>query len=195
MKTFAASLTVAALLLVTANAQARQYTTLASSLTIRGQYFDATVEGLRRYLETIRSNDPQLYAHLDPELSKLESRRNTALAVLLAGVGLGVVSTVYGFAGKKSCASPSVTDPSFAADADAWGRCNDDNMRTTATFTAVGLGAALAGLAISAALFPRRSDIFGIVNEHNRLSHEPLRWQLGYEPIHRTALAGASLSF
>ena len=205
MRTFTAFVIAAALLTVQASAQARMLqpmifptshtVTVPSSLSIRGQYFGATVGGLRSYVETIRLNDPALYDHLNPSLNKLELRQKTAVAVLVVGVGVGLFSTVYAFAGRKCCASPSVNDPSFAADMDAWGRCNDDNMRTMATFTSVGLGAALIGLIASAVLFPSRSDVLEIVNEHNRLSHEPLRWQLGYDPTHRTASAGASLAF
>ena len=205
MRTFIALVTAAALLTAKGSAQANMLqpmtvpashtVTVPSLLSIREQYFDATVGGLRGYLETIRSDDPELYARLDPRLSELETRQRAAVAVLVVGVGVGLVSTVYAFAGRKSCASPSVNDPNFAADMDAWGRCNDDNMRTTTTFALVGLGAVLVGGAVSAAIVPWRSDILEIVNEHNRLSREPLRWQLGYDPTHRTAIAGASLAF
>ena len=204
MRTFTALVTAAALLMIQASAQAHMSpmpfppphtVTVPSSVSIRGQYFDATVGGLRGYLETIRLNDPELYARLAPRLSKLESRRATAVAVLVAGVGVGLFSTVYAFAGTKSCSSPSLNDPSFSADMDAWGRCNSDNMQTMATFTAIGLGAALVGLVASAVISPGRSDVLEIVNEHNRLSREPLRWQLGYDPTRRTATAGASLAF
>jgi len=203
MRTFILLMTAAALVAAEGSSHAHpqaiqahpQAMVVPSSLSIRGEYFDASVDGLRGYLETIRSTDPDLYTKLDPKLSNLEWRRTAAVLVAVAAVGIGLGSMIYAFAARKSCNSPPVNDPNFSADVNAWANCNDDSMRTMATFSLVGLGTLTTGLFAAAFITPGRSDIFDIVNEHNRLRREPLRWQLGYEPTRRTAVVGASLAF
>jgi hypothetical protein len=45
------------------------------------------------------------------------------------------------------------------------------------------------------ALSPGRSDVLNLVNDHNRISREPLRLQLGYDPTNRLALGCVSTTF
>jgi hypothetical protein len=170
-------------------------TAAPGSFVIDGQYFDATLSGLRRYMESLRTRDPQLYSQLDPKLAQLESRQNTALVVLGLGIGVGLASTIYAFAGRKSCAEPQVGDANFAAEMNTWGQCNDDNMRFSSTFILLGLGAAMAGGFGAFAVSPSRSDLLEIVNQHNRLSREQLHWQIGYDPNHQTAFGRLKLAF
>lgn len=163
--------------------------------SLGNQQFDATTAGLRSYLETLRSKDARLYAELDPELHQLEQRRTTAIAVLATGIGIGAASFIYGIAGRDDCPAPSVNDPNFAASTAAWGACNDGNMQRMTAFGLVGLGAMIVGGVVGLAIAPERSDLLGFVNHHNRLSPEPLRLQMGYDPTHRFAYGGAALSF
>jgi len=37
--------------------------------------------------------------------------------------------------------------------------------------------------------------VLSLVNAHNRISHEPIRLQLGYDPTNRLALGGVSTVF
>lgn len=166
-----------------------------SHFKVHDQYFDATVGGLRDYLESIRSSEPALYDRLDPKVSELESRQATGIAALAIGAGVGAVSILYAFVGRKDCAMPSISDPNFDSKSNAWSQCNDDNAHTTITFISVGLGATLVGAIGWLILSPGRSDFLEFVNEHNRLSPEPLHWELGYDPSRRVAFGSASLSF
>jgi hypothetical protein len=170
-------------------------TAAPSSLVIGEQYFDASVGGLRSYLESIKSSDPNLYMQLDPKLAHLERRRDLAVVVLVTGLILDLGSTIYAFVGRNSCHEPSINDPNFAAGSDAWGRCNSENVSFSTTFILLGLGAGVAAGIGAYALSPSRSALFDLVNEHNRLNHEPLRWQLGYDPTHQTAYGRLRLAF
>jgi hypothetical protein len=164
-------------------------------LEVGNQVFDGSLSGFRTYLDAKRATDPQLFAQLDPQVRNLESQVTTAREVLVAGLIVGLVSTVYAFTGRKTCNSPPLTDPSFAADSQAWGDCNSDNITHLATFTGIGLGAIALGGIGAYAVSPHRSDLLNLVNEHNRISHEPIQLQLGYDPTNRLALGGVSKTF
>jgi hypothetical protein len=115
--------------------------------------------------------------------------------VAVGGVVVGLASVLYGVAGGDNCKDPSITDPNFAADTEAWGACNDRNMSKMATFTFVGLGAAVVGGIIAYASWPKHQDLLDVVNKNNRLSKQPLQWQVGYDPTQRFAFSGATVSF
>jgi hypothetical protein len=115
--------------------------------------------------------------------------------LLVAGLIVGLVSTVYAFTGRKTCNEPALSDPNFAADSQAWGDCNSDNIDHLAAFTGIGIGAIALGGIAAYAVSPHRSDLLNLVNEHNRISHEPIRLQLGYDPTNRLALGGVSTAF
>lgn len=171
-------------------------TTVASShLSIGNQVFEANVGGLRAYIDSIKDTQPQLYAQLAPDVQHLESRQHAALAVLFGGLAVGTASTIYAFASRNSCPEPALSDPNFAADSAAWGTCNQNNDARSATFLVVGLAAAAAGAFGAFAIAPVRSDILEVTNKHNRLSPTPLRLDLGYDPTHQLAFAGAALTF
>ena len=75
------------------------------------------------------------------------------------------------------------------------GACTSNNIDKTATFTFLGMGAAAAGAFGCHAIAPSRSDLLEFINKNNRLSPEPLRLQLGYDPNRQLAFAGATLAF
>jgi hypothetical protein len=164
-------------------------------LMVGNQVFEANVTGLRAYLESIKVTQPQLYAQLAPDVEGLESQRTTARTVLAIGVVAGLALGIYGFAGRPSCQNPPLSDPNFAADSDAWGACNEHNINMMALFGFLGAGAITAGAFGAWAIGPNRSDLLEVLNKNNRLSPEPLRLQLGYDPSHQLAFAGASLDF
>jgi hypothetical protein len=164
-------------------------------LTSNDQIYEVSVSGLRSYIESIKTTEPQLYAQLAPDVEHLESRRTAALAVLVTGLVAGVASSVYAFAGRSNCAEPSISDPNFAADSAAWGQCDQDNINKSATFLFIGLAAAAAGGFGAFAIYPSRADLLEVVNKNNRLGPTPLHLNLGYDPNHQFAFAGAALSF
>jgi hypothetical protein len=168
---------------------------IPNHLVVGNQVFEASVTGLRAYLESIKATQPQLYAQLAPDVESLESERTTARTVLAIGVVAGLALGIYGFAGRPDCQEPSIYDPNFGAKSDAWGACNEHNINMMALFGFLGVGAITAGAAGAWALSPSRTDLLEVVNKNNRLGPEPLRLQLGYDPSHQVAFAGASLAF
>ena len=168
---------------------------IPNHLAVGNQIFEANVTGLRAYLDSIKTTQPQVYAQLAPDVERLESQRSTARTVLVAGVVAGLAAGIYGFAGRPSCQNPPLSDPNFAAHSDAWSSCNEHNVETMAAFGFIGVGAIVAGGLAAWAIAPSRSDLLDVVNKNNRLSPEPLHLQLGYDPSRELAFAGAALTF
>ena len=164
-------------------------------LAVGSRVFDASVTGLRAYIESIKAAEPQLYAQLSPDIERLEAKQSAAYALVVIGLTAGVASTVYGFAARSTCQQPSVYDPQFAAKIAAWGACTEHNGDMTAEFAFIGLAAATAGAVGAYAVAPHRSDLLEVLDKNNRQSPEPLRLQLGYDPGRKLAFAGAALTF
>jgi len=177
------------------SASYRNTVVIPEHLQVGNQHFDASVTGFRSYLEDIKSSDPGLYGQLSPDVERLEAREDAATAVAVGGVVLGLASVIYGVAGRDTCNDPSITDPHFAADIQAWGDCNSRNMSKMATFTFVGLGAAVLGGIIAYASWPKHQDLLDLVNKNNHLSKQPLQLNVGYDPAQRFAFSGATVSF
>jgi len=166
-----------------------------SHLTVGDQEFDATIGGLRTYLDATKTRDPGLFLQLAPDVERLETKRTEAVVAAGVGVVAATVSIVYAFSGQSTCSAPAVTDPAFAAKSDAWAACNQNNTQHAGTFALLGTGALAAGLAAAWAIAPSRADILDVINKNNRLAPEPMRLQLGYDPVSRLAYGGVSLAF
>jgi hypothetical protein len=166
-----------------------------SHLDIGNQEFDMSVGGMRKYLETIRPARPDVYAHLSPDLERLESRADTAHVILAMGAALGLASGIVGLVARKDCPLPMVSDRAFLAKSAAWDACNQYNERTTATLSILGLALFAGGALSSIAQAPHRSDLLELVNKHNRLNIAPLQLQMGYDPGRRLTFGGATLKF
>ena len=166
-----------------------------SHLVVNDQLFDASPAGFRAYLETIKDSNGPLYAQLAPDVDRLESRTTTARTMLAAGLGLGLGLTIAGIVTRQDCQGPAVTDPDFAAKAEAWGACNRDNMSRMETFGLIGMAVATGGVIGALVTAPRRGDLLDLVNKHNRASADPMRLQIGYDPSRRFAHVGASIAF
>lgn len=164
-------------------------------LEVGHQVFDADVAGFRAYLETTRATEPQLYAQLDPQLARLEAQRTEARTVLAVGLIVGVAAIAYAFLGRVDCVQPQVTDPDVQSKLDAFDACNSDNGMHIALFSAIGVASLAAGGIGGALLSPGRDDLLGLVNAHNRLGHEPMRLQLGYDPSGHLARGGLAVTF
>ena len=168
---------------------------IPSHLTIKDQHVDLSVGGLRAYLESIRASDERLYGQLAADVDRLQARSTAATALLIAGVGIGLASTIYVASSRSDCALPSPSDPRFDAKSAAWDACNNENMRKMSRGALVGLtGFAAAGIA-ALIVTPKRSELLDVVNKHNRLNPEPLRLHLGYDPTRRFAFASAALTY
>jgi hypothetical protein len=181
-----------------ARAQARSgaaSTTVPTHLNILEQNFDDSVGGLRQYLQSLQPTNPALYAQLDPDLKRLEERSAQGVQMLLAGLGLGIASGVAAVLTHRDCQDPSVFDPNFAARMQEWGACNEHNLNLIATFSLLGMAAIIAGGVAAAATMPGRADRIAFMNKHNRLSTQPLRLEVGYQPESRFAFGGATLTF
>jgi hypothetical protein len=165
------------------------------TVAYESRYYEVNMTGLRNHLESIRESAPQLYRELDPKLSRLESRKAISTGVLVGGIAVAAVSTVYAFIPTSECVAPSPGDPNFAAANEAWDRCGRDRMTRMMTFSLIGLGALGAGLFGSWAIAPSRSDMLGFISEHNEKNPTPLRLNVGYDPSRRSAFAGAQFSF
>ena len=168
---------------------------IPENLQVGNQRFDASVAGFRAYLETVKSSEPGLYGELAPDVARLEAREDTTKAVLAGGIVVGLASVIYGVAGGDNCTEPSITDPNFAADSQAWGDCNQGNIKKMATFGFLGVGAIIVGGLIAYSSWPRHQELLDLVNKNNRLSKQPLQLQLGYDPTQRFAFSGATVSF
>jgi hypothetical protein len=175
--------------------QSQSTVVIPEHLQLGNQRFDASVAGFQSYLGTIKSSDPGLYGQLAPDAARLESREDTAKVILASGIVLGLASVIYGVAGGNNCTEPTVTDPNFGADSQAWGACNEGNVERMATFGFLGVGAMIAGGAIAYAKWPSHQELMDLVNKNNRLSKQPLQWQVGYDPAQRLAFGGATVSF
>jgi hypothetical protein len=168
---------------------------IPENLQIGNLQFDGSVAGFRAYLETTKSSDPNLYGQLAPDVARLEWQQSTAEKALTIGVIAGLASLAYGIFGRNDCQQPQVTDPNFAADTAAWSSCNQGNVTKLAVFGLVGVGAMGVGGAVAYSYWPKRQDLFDLVNKHNQLSKQPLRLQIGYDPTQRFAFSGATVSF
>ena len=164
-------------------------------MAIGNRVFDASEAGLRAYIESIKSTEPQLYAQLAPDVAHLEARQQQAWAILITGLIVSVGSTVYAFAGRSACQEPSIYDPNFAAKTAAWESCTDNNFDLTAKFAVIGMAAGIAGIVGATFVAPGRSDLLDVLAKNNRSSPEPLRLEVGYDPNARLTFAGARLTF
>jgi hypothetical protein len=125
---------------------------LSEHLRVGHETFDASVAGLRAYLETTKSSDPNLYRQLAPDVARLESKQTVAEIALLGGVALGAAGFDYWLMGGDTGKTP---------------------------LAAIGIGGLLVGGMIALVTWPDRQDLLKVINKHNRVTEPPLRLQLG----------------
>ena len=162
------------------------------------QYYDMTVSGLRLRVDSLKTSDSATYAILDREVSRLETRRTAAIALFVGGLAAPLVGFGAGFIAQSQheCPpSPSVGNPNFEQASRAWHDCEKERGGIMGMYALVGMGVGAAGVLSALLVSPKRSDLLEVVNLHNRLTPEPIRWHFGYDPARRSASAGAVLSF
>lgn len=125
------------------------------------QHFPFSRAGLRRYLDPLRHQNPEVFAAVDPALSDLERRDRLAKWVGFAGTGLGLAILVAGVV-------LSVGDES------------DEVVGTPGLLVLSGGGVAIgAGIAYFV-ITPSRDDYVEVINLHNRVNQaSPLRLSRG----------------
>ena len=90
---------------------------------------------------------------------------------------------------------PSAMSPNFQSASNTWFECNRAQNELDFTPIAIGAGVSVAALVSALIVAPKRTEMLEFVNLHNRLTREPIRWQLGYDPARRSAFAGATVHF
>jgi hypothetical protein len=153
-----------------------------NSFEASGQYYDGTPKGLRKYLETIRSSQPEVYQGLNIDVEILESRQSTSQWLGWGGLGIGgfliIGSATFLSTKKKS----EFTGEEYT----------ETNMGLLAGGAIVALGGTIAGLIIN----PSREEMMETINKHNRLSpQKQLKWQLGLQPLTDGTVLSAKLIF
>jgi hypothetical protein len=150
------------------------------SFTVSGQYYDASLSGVREFVDTYRTTDPQLYAQLDAKASDLEAMRTRGWIVGVTAAAVGVATLVGGFMLYKPPPAGSTQTPDF-----------------TPLYVGAGVGIPLILFSywIGNAFAPGRTDYMDFVNYHNRLNpNRPLTWQLGWNPAARGPMIGATVA-
>jgi hypothetical protein len=136
-----------------------------------GQYFDPNLSGLRDYLDSIRSSDPELYATLDPALASAESDRTWA-HVMLWGVGVGGGLSVLGL----GLLLHDDCDNGDFEITEAEDECMSSADTQDAAFLVAAGGVFATGIVTGLLLLPGRPTFLRLLNQHNRLRpSSPLR--------------------
>jgi hypothetical protein len=155
-------------------------------LAVGTQYYEASGGGLRDYLEAVRTERPNVYAKLDPEVSSLETRSTIATISLVTGIVALPVGLFVPLAILEDCDASS---PEFDA-------CSDRNANRLMIGILGGLGTIVVGTATFFIVRPGRRQILDVVNRHNRIEPtNPIRFSLGYQPNQQRAYAALELDF
>jgi hypothetical protein len=131
---------------------------LPYTLVAGDQYFDASVSGIRDYLDSIRESDPEVFAAMKPKADSLALKRNFSWVFY----GLSVA----------------------AIGVDAY-LLLDRKVNFDSATPWVLLGSAVALGAVANFLQPDRSDYMSFVNAHNRQNPKTrLQLHVGWIPDH-----------
>ncbi|MCB0362985.1 MAG: hypothetical protein KDD35_09685 [Bdellovibrionales bacterium] len=120
--------------------------TSPSHFSVSSQYYDFSFSGVSKYMDVLRSSDPELFQRLKPEWDNLKSKKMWAYTSL----GLGILSFAYGI--KKSTESYD-PESSGSGNNSAYG---------------YGLGLGLVGYIVFNIINPDREDLLDFINFHNR---------------------------
>jgi hypothetical protein len=146
--------------------------------TSSGQIYDASVKGLRKYVDSLKDENPHLYGKLDPDIRNFESQQSNAYigmgvsgGVMLAGLGLTLYPLISGNISEKSLG-----------------------------LVYAGTGVTILGVlgfACSSWIFaPSREDFLDFMNKHNRLNpNNKLDLKMGFVPTLGGGSLAASLRF
>jgi hypothetical protein len=166
-----------------------------NSLAVSGQYYDASVSGVRSLVESYRYEDPALYRKLDEKAGELEAMRTRSWVIGLGSVAVGAGAIITGFALYK----PPPPDPPqmYAPDGTPLPSAPTPKADVTPILvgTLVGVPLILFSYFIGSAFGPGRTDYMDFVNYHNKVNPEhPLTWQVGLVPGREGPRVGGGLT-
>jgi hypothetical protein len=120
-----------------------------TQLVAGSQYYTFNLKGMRRYLDSIASDQPELWRRLDGELAALETRERKAAWLGWGSLGLGLAL--------------------FAA---ALVTANDhlEVLSAPGLFALGGAASVIGGPLVAYSISPDREDLTELVNLHNRLA-------------------------
>ena len=152
---------------------------LPSSLSVGGQYYDASVGGVEDFMAVLHSEDPALWAQLEADVARLRTRRNWSIgSAITAGVVGGGLFFGSFFAG------PTHNDYGV------------EIREANYPMMAVGGGILVVGTIAAQILWPRRGDMMDFVNKHNRLRpNSPMQLQLGMTAGPGNVACAATITF
>ena len=158
--------------------------------------FNASTGGFRAYLETMKSDNPALYAQLVPDLEQIERRQAISNRLVFVTIGVSA-ATVLAFCTVlmlDDCRWPPDGDPNHAEDLAAANACDHRYTVRALSILGVGLGLTIAGVATMSALDPDK-PLLDLMNKHNRLSPRQMRIQVGWAANVHAANAGLTFTF
>ena len=119
-------------------------------LAVGDQFYDATTDGMRDYLETIKLTSPQVYSELDLDLKSITSKQKTASIVMWSSIGVGAVLAIVPLLKPKTTKEDigdSTTGPLIV-----------DKTTYNWSMAYVGLGIMVLGPVVAMVISPNRKD-------------------------------------
>lgn len=137
-----------------------------NNISVNNQYYSGNLKGLRKYLNSVKDENPKLFEYLNSDLKQLEHDHRISK---WGGIGLYSLGGVLLLVGMNEAIKEAdeIVDGKEAS--------NDSQ-----TYYALGLVSMLAGLGVQLVYRPDRDDLMDFINKHNKFNKEsPPLWQLG----------------
>jgi len=146
-------------------------------------YYPVTYSGLNMLMTDIESENPVLYAKLNPSFQVIKSKRNKAIISVAAGGIIGTALVIGGFTFLKTNNEDSFWKPGDAFYEDSK---NEKTMNIGAIFG--GMGFYAAGLLAGLIFTPKDADIYHFINVHNKNNpDQKMEWDLGFDLVQNKA--------
>jgi hypothetical protein len=135
-------------------------------------YYASSLKGLQYFMTDLRTDNPDLFEILKPSFSKLQKKRNTALATWISSGVVGTTLVVGAFTfGQVDKTIFKPGDPFY-----------DPNAKEPSlAYLTGGFGVCLVGGLVGLLVYPRDSDIYNFINLHNRNNpQQKMEWEVGF---------------
>lgn len=143
-----------------------------SHISVGSQHYDGSISGMRSYLNSIQSSEPDVYRALDPKLQSLESNHTIGSLLLYGGTTIGGLIAIVPLLAHKP----------------------GDELSLTPLY--VGLGVMLVSGTAGIIIRPGRSDFLQFINDHNRINpSSPMELRLGMTPLPGGGVGGLLARF
>jgi hypothetical protein len=156
-----------------------------SSLEIKGQYYNASISGINKYLHAIKLENPDLHKKLKPLVVQMEKRKVMNRITCGSVFTTGIVMTVWGGMGVRK----SVQEKED----------NGDLELEPLEVVSLSLGGALI---VASAIIRKagrrrfRESFLDFINTHNKLNKEsPLKLQMGFRAREKAVNMNLALKF